>query len=207
VDCEAGLLLQWRKRALTPLWFCHHRSSSGARFLFCFVGGTGFELRASHLQSRYSTTSAIPPIHLLCLFWRWWGCLGLALSHDLPNLSLLSSLDYRREPPVPAWSIFLAVWRFQQINRDEVSRYGGHLLEPCFCLPPWCWGTRVGPRPHRTPLKSPTPTTLSMLGVQGEVCLQIVLGVSPKWLENPIWNTVININKKVPRSKISNMFC
>jgi hypothetical protein len=46
---------------------------------------------------------------LLCLFWRW-GFANyfpkLASNHNPPNLSLPSSEDHRREPPVTSWEIF-----------------------------------------------------------------------------------------------------
>jgi hypothetical protein len=40
-------------------------------FFFFFFGGTGFELRASQLQSRCSTTRAIPPGHFALVILDW----------------------------------------------------------------------------------------------------------------------------------------
>jgi hypothetical protein len=58
--------------------------------------GLGFELRALHLQNRYFTAWATPPVHFaLVIFWKWVGLenylSGLALNHDPPNLILPSS--------------------------------------------------------------------------------------------------------------------
>jgi hypothetical protein len=62
-------------------------------FFFCLVG-LGFELRASHLQSRHSIAWATPPSILLWLFWRW-GLAnylpGLAWHYNSPDVSLSSS--------------------------------------------------------------------------------------------------------------------
>jgi hypothetical protein len=63
-----------------------------------------FELRASHLESRYSTACPTPLVILLWLFWRWdlVDCLRRPASNLGPlDLSLPSSLDYRREPLAP----------------------------------------------------------------------------------------------------------
>jgi hypothetical protein len=58
---------------------------------------------------RYSTAWATPAA-LFCVGYfpdkvLWTICLGLALKHDPPDLCLLSSLDYRREPQVPGFSL------------------------------------------------------------------------------------------------------
>jgi hypothetical protein len=72
---------------------------------FFFLAELGFELRGSCLQ-----TGALPLVLslqsiLLWLFWRW-GLLnylpGLASNDKPPDLSLLSSYNYRHEPPVPS---------------------------------------------------------------------------------------------------------
>jgi hypothetical protein len=45
-------------------------------YLFIYIGGTEFELRASQLQSRCVTSGAIPPVHFADYF-------GVEGSHEL----------------------------------------------------------------------------------------------------------------------------
>jgi hypothetical protein len=61
-----------------------------------FLGrvGLGFELRASHLQSRHSTALVIPPVHFAQIILRW-GLVnylaGMVSNCNSPKLSLPSS--------------------------------------------------------------------------------------------------------------------
>jgi hypothetical protein len=72
--------------------------------VWVFFGGTGvwtqgFMFRCSKLEPHIQSI-------LLWLFWRWGFrnyLPGLASSLDPPDLSLLSSYDYRREPPGPGF--------------------------------------------------------------------------------------------------------
>jgi hypothetical protein len=61
-------------------------------YLFIYLLlGLGFELRASHLQSRQSASWATPPVHfplvILEMQVLWTFCPWLVLNGDPPNLS------------------------------------------------------------------------------------------------------------------------
>jgi hypothetical protein len=56
--------------------------------IYLFLVGLEFELRASHLQSRCSTTRATTPVHcMLWLFWRWESHQVFAQAGDPPSQS------------------------------------------------------------------------------------------------------------------------
>jgi hypothetical protein len=75
-------------------------------FFFFFLVGIRFEVRALHLQSRCSTTWAMPPVCfvLVILEKDLVNYLPeLASNCDSPHLSLPRSQDYRYELPVPSF--------------------------------------------------------------------------------------------------------
>jgi hypothetical protein len=79
---------------LQPLYFCSF--SFFLSFFFFLLVGLGLELRASHLQSRCSTTCDITPVHFALVIFGGEGSLRhylpwLALSHDPPDLSFPNS--------------------------------------------------------------------------------------------------------------------
>jgi hypothetical protein len=61
--------------------------------LVLVLSGTGFELRASHLESRCSTAWATPLVHFAlgffcCCYWGFWRCRGgWCLMNYLPVLA------------------------------------------------------------------------------------------------------------------------
>jgi hypothetical protein len=63
--------------------------------------GLVFELRALHLQSRYSTTRATLPVHFSLVILEM-GSPRLALNSDPSDFSLPSSWGYMHEAPVPS---------------------------------------------------------------------------------------------------------
>jgi hypothetical protein len=86
-------------------------SSSSVFYLFIlFLVGQGFELRISCCKAGALLLEPHDQSSLLWLFWRC-GLLnylpGLSLNSNPPNLSLLSSWDFRHEPPTSGSFIFL----------------------------------------------------------------------------------------------------
>jgi hypothetical protein len=68
-------------------------------FVFCFFAVLGFELALGRQAFYCLPHSSTSPISVLCIFEV--GSCGLALNLDPLDLCLLSSQDYRSEPPVP----------------------------------------------------------------------------------------------------------
>jgi hypothetical protein len=93
-----------------------------------FLVGLGFELRASCLQSRRSTSSPHLQSILSWLFWKW-GLANylpeLALNNDPPNLNLPSSQDYRREPLAPSQNSLFLTQHPSRGSPSEISRPAG----------------------------------------------------------------------------------
>jgi hypothetical protein len=63
-----------------------------------FFWGTGAWTQGFHLEPLHQTLF----LSVFSIWVSWTICLRLALNHDPPDLCLLSSWDYRREPPAPS---------------------------------------------------------------------------------------------------------
>jgi hypothetical protein len=84
---------------------------------FSFFVALGFEFRASTLS--HSTS----PVFVLGFGFFQDGGLAnylprLALNHDPPEFCLLSSLDYRCEPPMPGFAIYFCFVLTNQYSTD-----------------------------------------------------------------------------------------